>query len=342
VLIPNNAIFLFLQRFTGTFLKRMKNCFYSKRTSIRWQAYVLMLAIVLSVWQNVEAQRSEFGVLAGTMFYLGDLNQTKLFNFNLKDPSLNQVHFSGGFMYRYNLSPRLALKADFLFGKVSASDAGTVMANRNLSFSSPVTEFSAELELNFFELYNTTGKNRFAPYIFAGLTVFSFDPTATYNNKEYHLQSLGTEGQGLSSDGLSFDNSDPNNDAVETKKQYSLTSMAIPFGFGIKVTCGRMFTFGAEWGMRWTFTDYLDDVSGCYYDNDLLRKRRGDLAADLADRSPELQDNNGNNLSKHIAGHQRGNNTTHDAYSFAGITMTVRFGNSDRACYLKPAKRSRR
>ena len=42
-----------------------------------------------------------------------------------------------------------------------------------------------------------------------------------------------------------------------------------------------------------------------------------------------------NPLPSHVAGHARGNETTHDAYSFAGITMTVKFGNEDRACRLK-------
>ena len=36
---------------------------------------------------------------------------------------------------------------------------------------------------------------------------------------------------------------------------------------------------------RKTFTDYLDDTSDLYYDNDALRAARGNLAADLADPS---------------------------------------------------------
>lgn len=276
----------------------------------------------------LQAQNSEFGACVGGMFYLGDLNQKKLFKLNLKDPALNQLHFAGGFMYRYNISPRLAVKADFLFGKVSSTDVGTDMAERNLSFSSPITEFSAEIELNFFELYNTTGKNRFSPYIFAGLTVFSFNPQASLIVDEqpqtFELHSMGTEGQGLEGG----------------PKPYSLTSVALPFGIGIKFTMGRYFSIGAEWGLRWTFTDYIDDVGGRYYDNDLLRENYGDLVARLADRSPELVDSEGTPLATHVSGHARGNETTHDAYSFAGITMTVKFGNEDRACRLKlPRKR---
>ncbi len=286
--------------------------------------HLLAALLLLSVLpaQRLWAQNSEFGGCAGTMFYLGDLNQTRLFKID-KDPELNQLHFGAGFMYRYNISPRLAVKADFLFGKVSSTDRGTDMAARNLSFSSPITEFSAEIELNFFELYNITGKNRFTPYIFAGLTLFSFNPQATLGGQTYELHSLCTEGQGMEGG----------------PKPYSLTSGAIPFGFGVKATIGRYFAIGAEWGLRWTFTDYLDDVGGRYYDNDALRAEYGGLVAALADRSPELQDGENNPLPLHEAGHARGNETTHDAYSFAGITLTVKFGNEDKACRLKLPKK---
>ena len=284
---------------------------------------LLFVAVLVTPFREIKSQNSEIGACVGTMFYLGDLNQTKLFKLNLKDKSLNQLHIAGGFMYRYNISPRFAFKADFLFGKVSSTDVGTDMANRNFNFFSPITEFSAELELNFFELYNTTGKNRFSPYIFAGITLFSFNPQTSYNDEVYELHSLGTEGQGLEGG----------------PKPYSLTSAAIPFGIGIKATIGRYFAIGAEWGMRWTFTDYLDDVGGRYYDNDALRANYGNLVADLADRSPEILDVEGNPLPRHVEGHARGNETTNDAYSFACITLTVKFGNEDRACRLKLPRR---
>ena len=284
---------------------------------------LLFVAVLVTPFREIKSQNSEIGACVGTMFYLGDLNQTKLFELNLKDKSLNQLHIAGGFMYRYNISPRFAFKADFLFGKVSSTDVGTDMANRNFNFFSPITEFSAEIELNFFELYNTTGKNRFSPYIFAGITLFSFNPQTSYNDEIYELHSLGTEGQGLEGG----------------PKPYSLTSAAIPFGIGIKATIGRYFAIGAEWGMRWTFTDYLDDVGGRYYDNDALRANYGNLVADLADRSPEILDVEGNPLPRHVEGHARGNETTNDAYSFACITLTVKFGNEDRACRLKLPRR---
>ena len=278
---------------------------------------VFCMAAALPV-RTVRAQNSEIGACAGTTFYMGELNPSKPF----AKPGL-----AGGIVYRYNLSPRWALKADFLFGKVSGSDELTNGGfERNLSFFSPVTEFSAVAELNFLKLYNTVGQNHFAPYIFAGITVFSFNPKAVYpDGTVYELQSLGTEGQGLEGMG----------------KKYSLTNVAIPFGIGLRVNIGKYVCIGAEWGFRYTFTDYLDDVGGRYYDNDLLREQRGDIIANMADRTPELTDPvTGAALPLHQAGEQRGNSTTHDLYSFAGVTFTVKFGNTNHTCDLKkPHKR---
>ena len=52
-------------------------------------------------------------------------------------------------------------------------------------------------------------------------------------------------------------------------------------------------------------------MGGRYYDNDLLREQRGDIIANMADRTPELFDpNTGAALPLHQAGEQRGNSTT--------------------------------
>ena len=278
-----------------------------------WVACMALLTVPVA---PVQAQNSEVGACVGTMFYLGELNPSKLFA---------QPKLAAGLVYRYNISPRWAVKADFMFGKVAGSDMLTHNGyERNLSFTSPITEFSVVAELNFLQLYTSVGKNHFAPYIFAGATVFSFDPMAQYKDgTEFELQSLGTEGQGL--EGM--------------PKKYSLTHFAIPFGIGFRFNIGRYVSIGAEWSMRYTFTDYLDDVGGKYYDNELLREQRGDIIADMADRTPELVGPEGESLPLHQAGEQRGNPTTHDLYSFAGATLTVKFGNADRTCDLKKKRK---
>lgn len=247
------------------------------------------------------AQKSEIGGMVGTSFYLGELNPTSLFA---------NIQPCGGIIYRYNFNPRFALKANLLFAEVQASDYdNNNQYARNLSFRSPITEISTQLELNFLNLYNIPARNHFAPYIYLGLSIFSFNPQAEYEGRFYDLQSLGTEGQGLEGQ----------------KDPYSLVSIAIPFGIGVKWNVGKYVSLGAEWGMRYTFTDYLDDVSGVYFDQDILQAQKGDMVANLADRS----------AIKNIPGTQRGNTTLKDWYSFAVFTATFKIGNEDTSCHIR-------
>ena len=263
---------------------------------------ILLIISVLLLWGPIYAQKSELGATVGASFYIGDLNPRKIFGMS---------HVAGGILYRYNFTPRWAIKANILFAKVEGSDAVTNKNyERNLSFISPITEISVQAELNFFKLYAEKGKNFFSPYIFVGIGLFSFNPQAKAKDGNlYALQHLGTEGQGLEGQ----------------DKMYSLCSFAIPFGIGLKFAFAKRICIGAEWGMRWTITDYLDDVGGKYYDHEALNDARGPIVAELADKSKHI----------HKAGSARGNSTTKDWYSYAGLTLTVKFGEMDRACGLR-------
>jgi hypothetical protein len=66
---------------------------------------------------------------------------------------------------------------------------------------------------------------------------------------------------------------------------------------------------GFEFGIRKTFTDYIDDVSKTYYDNDAISQANGPIAAALAD--PSLVETPATNV-----GSQRGDPSDKDAYMF--------------------------
>jgi len=83
------------------------------------------------------------------------------------------------------------------------------------------------------------------------------------------------------------------------------------FGLGITYTSRRRNEFGIEIINKYTSTDYLDDVSGSYYDNDLLRQEYGDLTANLADRR----------IEKTIGGTERGNSAYNDSYFFVNFVF---------------------
>jgi len=276
---------------------------------------IFLISFVMLFWGGLRGQTSEIGLCGGVSFYMGDLNPKGVFSGSRP---------AGGVLYRYNINPRLAFKANVLFGSLEASDAktGGDLA-RNLSFRSPLSEISAQIELNFLKLYNEQGMNPFSPYLFAGIAIFAFNPQAELNGVWYDLQPLGTEGQELNI-------KDPVTGVVYDKKRYSLTNFSIPFGIGLRVNFLKYYCVGLEWGFRKTFTDYIDDVSTTYVRRDFLVEYRSSLIADLADRTTVMTSDGVNEFPDyHEALTARGNNAkTKDWYSFAVLSFTFKLNHA--------------
>lgn len=237
--------------------------------------------------------RSELGVMVGTSYYIGDLNQFRHF----RDAKLG-----GGLFYRYNVNARVAIRGTFNYLRVAADDADAkrdLLVQRNLNFNSTIWELGSGVELNYFPFRIGDDRFRGTGYLFMGLAAFRMNPKTEYNGDEIALQELGTEGQGSS---------------LTQQSKYSLIQMAIPFGFGGRVSLGEVASLGVEFGVRKTFTDYLDDVgAGLYVDQDALASENGPLAAELSNRS-------GNRFGR------RGNETNKDWYFFTGATLTFKIG----------------
>lgn len=270
-------------------------------------SFILLLSALTGAAQRGKDKSSEIGIFLGGSYYIGDLNPI--------------IHFgpltrpAGGVVYRYNFNPRLAARANAFFGTIQADDAVSNSAaaqQRNINFKSKIAELSAQLEFNFLDYQIGNERKKFTPYLFFGLAGFKFNPTATYNNTEYSLQELGTEGQGL--------------DGGASKKKYKLIQMSIPFGVGIKTNLAKNIGLSIEWGMRKTFTDYLDDVSTIYYDPAKLAAAHGTASAVVSDPSKGTDPNFSN------VGRQRGNPTTKDWYSFAGIVLTIKLKGKRETC----------
>ncbi|MDR1792330.1 MAG: DUF6089 family protein [Bacteroidales bacterium] len=288
----------------------------------RW---ILLIIVAFFGAGVLSAQVAEIGICGGVSFYMGDLNPKGVFKGSMP---------AGGLLFRYNISPRFAFKATALFGSIKGDDAKTGNTGRNLNFTSPLSELSAQIEINFLRLFNERGANPFTPYLFAGVGVFSFNPQTELGQKTYDLQPLGTEGQGLI---------DPNTGESYGKK-YSLISFSIPFGFGMRVNFLKYCCIGIEWGFSKTFTDYLDDVSKNYVDRDFLFIERTELVANLADRT--LNELPNGDPDFHKAGTARGNNAkTTDWYSFATVSFTIKLNYKqdclkDKRTFSKSYKRN--
>lgn len=240
---------------------------------------------------TAEAQFLEVGPVAGVSYYIGDINPSK--------------HFAGvspaaGLVARLNYTTRWTFKAALNIGTISASDAEyNAIAGRNLSFESSLTEVSGQVEFNFLPYFTGSKKEFFSPYIFTGISAFMFNPKAFYNQTWIELRDLKTEGQDTR--------------AYPDRAPYSTVAMAIPFGMGMKLSIGSRWCIGIEWGLRKTFTDYLDDVSKTYYleGSEINPEVAAEFLSDPA--------------MTHTPGMQRGNSQNNDWYSFALGFLTYRF-----------------
>ncbi len=298
----------------------------------KWLLGYLLICFSVATQAQSFKPSTELGVFMGTSYYIGDLNEN---HFELAQPAL-------GLIYRNNLNRRFTLKASAWSGELRGNDklnnVDTAKINRNLHFRSPIMELSGQIEFNFFEY--ETGNNRypFSPFIFTGISFFKHNPQARRydtenpfdrdgygtNNEWVELQPLGTEGQ--------------NSAHYPQKDPYTLTQIAIPLGVGIKWSLGEKFSLVAEYGMRKTFTDYLDDVGGTYADPQYLAMEDM-IAAQLSDRTIALQDFLTNNPTADITvwsqntDKQRANpNGWNDWYTFAGITLSFKIVKTPKVC----------
>ncbi|WP_165958072.1 DUF6089 family protein [Segetibacter sp. 3557_3] len=265
---------------------------------------LLLSLAFLPVGGLVKAQRTHINIFAGAANYQGEL----LFGVqSSKRFTLSQAKFAAGLGVEYELSNHLSLKGAITLGKIGADDKRSAIdPSRNLNFTSSITDAFAGVQY-----YITDPMEHLVnPYVFAGLTVFRFNPyTSDSISKKIFLQPLSTEGQGF----------------VSGREPYKLTQLALPFGGGLKFSLTDDLRIGFEVGFRKTFTDYLDDVSTTYVDEDLLRANRGQRAVDLAFRGDELK----TGATYPAAGTERGIARFKDWYYFTGISASVRLSSGE-------------
>jgi hypothetical protein len=264
---------------------------------------VIILITFFSVI-NVTAQTPEIGVFGGGAYYIGDLNPYTHFK---------QTNYAVGIIYRHNFdNERVALRVQGIIGKVSGNDAKSNdlnQLNRNLNFSSSVLEIGPLIEINFIDyIVGVMSRKKFkfqTPYLFAGITYFQMNPSGTYQGQAIELQPLATEGQETSQN--------------SSQNRYALKQISIPLGLGYKFNVTKRFAISLEYGIRKTFTDYLDDVSGRYPNLQLLSVEAGQLSAHMSDRSI-----NEEGYADLNYGMSRGNSKNKDWYSFFGAIISFR------------------
>ena len=262
---------------------------------------ILLFALFFSL--SLQAQKDiEIGVFFGGSNYSGDIPSGD------NQISTRNMRPAAGLFGRYYVNKYVAFRAGLSVGSIRGNDAQSeTLAKRNLSFRSRIFEAQALGELHLPLGNSLRSRSPFSPYLFGGVALFHFNPQTTYQGRWVDLQPLGTEGQGI--DG----NPSP----------YGRWQVSIPFGGGVRVGLGERWAVGLEVGLRRTFTDYLDDVSGNYPDQTILRQQNGDIAADLSFRGDELPGASSDAFP--AAGSQRGSAEHDDWYGMGGLTISYLF-----------------
>src|SRR5690606_23961809 len=196
------------------------------------------------------AQNFHFSGRLGIAGYQGDLKA--------KTVSLSQLKPFFSIGARYDLTEHIMARSYISFTGLKGGDkkGNATTKQRNLNFQTKILDWELTGQYSFFSL----NEKWWTPYVFAGVGLYHFKPfTKEENGNKVFLQPLSTEGQGC----------------IEGVKPYKLWQFNLPFGIGAEYSLNEDMRLGLEIGYRKLFTDYLDDLSGQYVDETLLRNARG-------------------------------------------------------------------
>ncbi len=261
----------------------------------------ILIVLLVVIAANAKAQFTEFGLQMGEMHYIGDLSAHQL-------GDAKQAHVAFGAFVRNTFAKGfLSVRAGFNLGTISGDDRDFPTSNslyyRNLNFESYVQDFHGILDVNLLSINPCEG-HFFTPYLSGGISVFHFNPFAQYFGQTVYLQTLGTEGQGIAQFG--------------NKPKYALTQISFPVGGGFKILARDIFVVSLEVMYHFTTTDYLDDVSGNYYDPAIIQQYNGKTAAYMSNRSNYNIKYDANGVGNIL----RGNPNKKDAFVVSSISVT--------------------
>ncbi len=289
--------------------------------------FITLLLLIFSLNSNAQAWKTVrheayFGL--GASNFLGDLGGAKgIGTHGIKDLKIRMTRPTVMLGYKYMLNQYLSVKGSLIWGLLNGDDAVTkneIRNNRNLSFRSNIGEVAAYIEYfpyidkvyPRYKLKGVRGNKAFSlsPYLFTGIGITLFNPKANYNGDWVALQPLATEGQGLAG----------------RPEKYKRVTMSFPIGAGVKYRINKQLALSFELSLRYTLTDYIDDVSTSYYLQDEIEASTGAIAAELSDRSINPAINGvieyGDGRNNYL---QRGDPRWNDAYMFGIFSIHYRF-----------------
>jgi len=295
-----------------------------------WKCLCLtLLSYTFSQTSSAQEQVSfwEAGITLGPSNFLGDLggNVGKGTPF-LKDNNIQKTKLTFGAFATYQPNEYFGLRLSANIGTLEGDDAiikgkgglEEARKTRNSNFKSPLLEgfFAVEVYPTAFLEYEPSDIfHKLRPYGLIGLGVFHFNPKGKdpVTGNWVPLKPLHTEGQGFPE--------------FPERKEYKLTQVNIPMGFGVKYFINESVNIGLEVIHRKTFTDYIDDVSTDYIDPALFYANMSLPQAQLAQRMSNKSIPAGGNVIGFTTGDKRGTPTNNDAYYSFGIKLGFRLAN---------------
>jgi len=271
---------------------------------------------------------SGVGFSINALNYFGDLAPTPS-TFST-DISFTAPSFGLSLFHRFG--PRYTLQVQYLYASLKGSDQESASKDnenkfryqRNMSFRNRIHELSAVAYFDLFENQATyISRVGWTPYAYIGLAAFYQNPQAQAPANDLKGNPLQEAGQWVDLQPLKTEGN-----------SYSLIQFAIPFGAGARFRINEVFDLWADIGFRYTFTDYLDDVSGNYVDLNTLST----LGQAMAYRTNELagyptsggipSELAGVNVQAGYgkAGDKRGSPNQNDIYMVTSIRLTYILG----------------
>jgi hypothetical protein len=305
-------------------------------------AFICVILLLSTSSGSVHAQQSrfEFGFNYGFSNFLGDLggNPGKGKTF-LKDNMLTLTKFMSGGHLTFRVNEFISFSLSANIGRLEGADSlinamggyEEARKTRNQHFRSHVKEALLVTEIyptTLFEYESEDVYHRIRPYIVFGIGVFNFNPKAQYEAEDgtktwVDLKPLRTEGQGMPQ--------------YADRKEYKLTQINVPYGFGIKYFMSEKVALAFEIVNRKTFTDYIDDVSTNYISNEDFFNFFGEeseeakVAIQMANKTAFA--NGGVYRSSFGIGNKRGTASNKDAYYASTIKLSIRLGRSSQSSY---------
>lgn len=254
-------------------------------------SYILVLTSLINQAQTPNTTW-ELGVFGGESYYLGELNKN-----HFQPPNL-----AFGPRLRYNYDERIGLRLGVTVGTIEGDDANgdnSFKQDRNFKFTSQIIEGSLIGEFNFLPYSAIDEKAYLAtPYFFLGIAYANHNPKASFNGILISTKSLETEGN-----------------------SFKKNILTIPMGVGLKGRINR-FSFELSWGIRKTYSDYLDDVSTNY-----LPAAEASSASQASIANTTQYDD--------VDNVKRGDQYNKDWYVFTGLSIYVNLTKKDICRHFK-------